>query len=298
MNLCINNLGKQYSNGVWGLYEIDLTLEPGLWGIVGPAGAGKTTLLRLLAMVTPPTKGTITWEDEQIQPGKIKNLAKLGYLPQHLGVYKNLSGRAFLRYFAALKRLGRSGPARVEKVLEQLSLTGLADKKMRRYTRAEQRRIGLAQALLNSPRLLLIDEPGETLTPPEQAEFCTLIGQLAQGMTLIATDNIADLAAMEKTSSFSTAKILLLNKGRLILQTTPAQFVQSVQNQVWQAVVDKDALVELKRRYVISHTERSGKQTKLRILSDKKPYLEKNEFFPVEMVSPTLEDAYTYYLQQ
>jgi ABC-type multidrug transport system ATPase subunit len=297
--MAIDGLGKQYKNGVWGLREFSLDVQPGLLAVVGPTGAGKTTLMRLLATVMPPTSGSITWNGEEAGRRPRLLCQALGYLPQHFEVYARLSGRQFLAYVAALKGLKwRATSSRVEQVLERVGLSRVADQKMGGYSNGMRRRVGLAQALLNDPQLLIVDEPGATLEAEERAEFCDLVGTLGDQRTLeeqraviVATDDIRDVASTLTT-------LALMQGGRSVwidglgaeraVQVTPAQLVRSVSEQVWSVSVGPNALVEIRRQHLISEQERLSGQVALRIISGDKPH---PEAVPVET---RLADAYVY----
>jgi ABC-2 type transport system ATP-binding protein len=281
MNLVVDNLGKQYKSGAWGLREFSLTIDPGILAVVGPLGAGKTTLMRMLATVLSPTEGTMAWQGQDVsaRPGVLRRV--LGYLPQDFGLYGDLSGRAFLLYIAALKGLGRKASrVRVAQVVEKVGLSVVIGQKMETYSNDMRRRVGLAQALLNEPQLLLVDEPGATLDPQERARFVDLLGTLADHrLVILATDSIGDVASIAST-------LVLLQGGRLVLHTVPGEWVRSMSERVWSVTVDQDTWVEMRRQYLISHLERQGGQVRLRIVSAAKPH---RDAVPVE---PTLEDAY------
>lgn len=288
MELLIDQLSKQYKNGVWGLHPSTLTVGAGVLGLVGPPGAGKTTLMRMLATVMPPTGGTIFWQGEDIVRHPQAARRALGYLPQFFGLYPRLSGSAFLRYVAALKGVGRR---RVEHVLELVELSGLATQNMGAYSGEARRRIGLAQALLNDPHLLLVDEPGAALEGEERLRLCALLGKVADGrLVVVATDQIDDVGA-------AAAQIALLVGGRLVplggggrVALRPSELLRTVQGKVWAAQVDPDSLVEIKRQYVISHTDRGAGQTRLRIVSATQPHTD------AVQVAPALIDAYAHYV--
>jgi ABC-type multidrug transport system ATPase subunit len=267
MELCIDGLGKRYKSGEWGLRGLTLTLEPGtVLGLVGPAGAGKTTLLRMLATVMPPTEGTITWKGGDVVKRPQALRQALGYLPQHFGVYAGLSGRAFL-----------------------------ADQTMSRYPNDKRWRIGLGQALLNDPQLLLVDEPGLSLNAEERSSFYHLLGAFADHrLAIVATEDVEDVASIATT-------IALLKGGRLVVPdigsraqpcTAPDLLLQSVRDRVWSLSVSRDVLVDIRRQHLISRSERQGNQTLLRIVSAARPY---PDAVPVD---PTLRDAYTYHMDK
>jgi ABC-2 type transport system ATP-binding protein len=295
MELLMDGLGKRYKSGAWGLRGLTLTLEPGtILGLIGPAGAGKTTLLRMLATVMPPTEGAITWDGVDVvkHPDALRPV--LGYLPQYFGVYAALSGRVFLQYVAALKGVsGRAGRLRVAELIDRLGLSEIADQAMGRYPNGMRWRVGLAQALLNDPQLLLVDEPGLPLSLEERSRFCDLLGTLAgYRLVIVATDDVEDVAA-------TAAAIALLKGGRLYVPdigpgsgptTTPERLVGSVRSLVWSLTVSRDALVEVRRQHLISGSERQGNQTQLRIVSAVRPHPD------AVLVEPTLQDAYTYHI--
>jgi len=297
MQLTIDRLGKRYRNGEWGLRGLTLTLEAGtVLGLVGPAGAGKTTLLRLLATVMPPTEGTITWGGEDVLQRPQALRQTLGYLPQFFGVYDALSGQAFLRYIAALKGVpDRVARPRVAELVERLGLSQIANKTMDHYPNDRRWRVGLGQALLNDPQLLLVDEPGMTLGPEERSDFYDLLGEFAARRTVIvATDLVEDVASIATT-------IAMIKGGQLLVPdvgpgaqpcVTPDLLLRSVRGKVWSLTVSRDMLVEVRRQHLISRSERQGSQTLMRVISAARPYPD------AVPDAPTLRDAYTYHMNE
>jgi ABC-2 type transport system ATP-binding protein len=295
MELHIKDLGKRYKSGAWGLRDLTLTLESGtVLGMVGPAGAGKTTLLRMLATVMPPTEGAIAWNGEDVvkRPAALRSV--LGYLPQFFGGYAALPGRMFLQYVAALKGLpDRVARPRIDELVDRLGLSKVASQAMGNLPNGLRWRVGLAQALLNDPQVLLVDEPGLPLSPEERASFYDLLGTLGNHrLTVLVTDDVQDVAA-------AATAIALLRGGRLVVPDigsgsgptiTPEALVGSVRDRVWSLSVSRDALVDVRRQHQISGSERQGSQVQLRIVSAVQPHPD------AVLVEPTLQDAYTYHM--
>ncbi|MFN2231778.1 MAG: ATP-binding cassette domain-containing protein [Anaerolineae bacterium] len=298
MTLRVEGLGKRYKNGTWGLRGFSMWPQPGVLAIIGPAGAGKSTLLRMLATVTPPTEGTISWEGIDVGPRPARYRRVLGYLPQHLGTYEGVSGRAFMRYIAALKGLPRrSAVVRVDELLDILDLSAFADRKMGGYPHTIRWRVGLAQALLNDPPLLLVDEAGSSLDEDERGAFYALVGELSQGRTtIVATDRAADVARI-------AARVGLLSQGRLVrldaaegggalAYHTVDDLIHSMCGRVWSVTVDQNTLVELRRTCLFSDVAREDGLVRLRILAAARPHPQ------AVAVEPTLADACAYHIHR
>src|SRR5258706_11029738 len=171
MELTIERLGKRYGEH-WALRQLSLRCEPGMLGLVGPNGAGKTTLMRMIATLLEPSEGTIYWNGQDIRPHGEALRQVLGYLPQEFGIYPEFTGRQFLRYLAAMKGLPKSiAQLRVDEVLEIVQMEQVADRRLPTYSGGMKQRIGIAQALLNDPELLIVDEPTAALYPAVTARF-------------------------------------------------------------------------------------------------------------------------------
>jgi len=288
MNLVIDTLGRQYSNGTWGLRAFSMDFEPGLWVVLGPVGVGKTTLLSMLSTVLRPTEGTIRWQERDIWANPTAFRRLLGYVPQHFATYGQLSGRQFLLYLAALKGLGgKKSSLRTDALLEQVGLADVADLPVGSWSNDGRRRLALDQALLNDPQVLIVDEPGESLTDAECADFCQLLGVVGQDrLTIVATER-----GVHDVASFAE-RLVLLQEGQLLLCQTPQEMVQSVSGRVWSLVVTPNTLVEIRRQYLISKQEREAGEITLRVLADAKPHPD------AAVIEPTLEDAYAYFMNQ
>jgi len=218
MQLAIRNVGKLYQGRVRALDDFSLDVGPGVLGLLGPNGAGKSTLMRILATITRPTTGTVTWDGEDIVARPEPLRAVLGYLPQDFGVYPHLNAIEFLEYLAAVKRVPRAVAAK--RIPELLALVNLVEARKRplgSYSGGMKQRVGIAQALLNDPRLLIVDEPTVGLDPVERLRFRTLLGELARDrIVLLSTHIVSDL---ESTAT----RVALIDRGRLVADGTPEE---------------------------------------------------------------------------
>lgn len=227
----ITGLTKTYPGDVQALRGLDLKIGSGMFGLVGPNGAGKTSLIRILAGLIAPTTGSIQILGHDLSTSKGKQAVKavLGYLPQELGVYPNLSAREFLDYIAILKGITRSAnrQQQIEAVLEKVRLTEVAHRPLKTYSGGMKRRVGIAQAILGQPKLLIVDEPTTGLDPEERIRLRNLLSELAAERTVIlSTHIIADI-------SQSCNALAIIGQGRLLFQGSPQQLVEQVQGQVW-----------------------------------------------------------------
>src|SRR3984893_1954787 len=199
MEITINQLNKVYRGGVHALNEVDLIIPNGMFGLLGPNGAGKTTLMRILAGILRPTSGSLNVGgfDGNTEKGRTSIKRMLGYLPQDLGVYPDLSAREFLDYIGILKGMDerKVRQQRVEELLEVVDLTSVANRKLKTYSGGMKRRIGIAQALLNDPKFLIVDEPTAGLDPEERIRFRNLLSDLTGDRSvLLSTHIVEDIA--------------------------------------------------------------------------------------------------------
>jgi ABC-2 type transport system ATP-binding protein len=285
LNLCANNLGKAYRGNIWGLKEFTLSFDSGVLGLLGPNGAGKSTLMKILATVTRPTEGNAAWNGFDIvkSPNKIRKI--LGYLPQDFGIYPNLNAVEFLTYLAAARGMvGKPADTRISQLLEVVNLVEARKRRLGSLSGGMRQRVGIAQALLNDPRLLIVDEPTAGLDPEERIRFRNLLSELAGDRIVILSSHIvSDLEAI-------ATSIAVMNKGRLISHAMPEELLRSVEGKVWEVVVASSELPELRRSHVVGSTTRTTEGVRARVVGQQKPKAE------ARGVTPTLEDAYLFLL--
>lgn len=283
--LTIEGLSKQYRRDFWGLREFDLEVGPGVVGLLGPNGAGKSTLMRMLATITRPTEGTIRWNGTDIVESPDTLRAVLGYLPQDFGVYPNLSGFEFLEYIAAIKGMGgKDTRRRIEELLTVVNLADAARRPLGSYSGGMKQRVGIAQALLNDPRLLIVDEPTAGLDPEERVRFRNLLSDLSgERIIFLSTHIVSDVEA-------TATEIVVVNKGRKLLHTTPERLLQLLDGKVWQWVVPSEALPALQQKLIISGTVRRQDGIHLRVVTETAPSAD------AQSIAPSFEDAYLYLL--
>ena len=285
MQLTVNNLGKQYKSDFWGLKEFSLDIKPGILGLLGPNGAGKSTFMRMLATITRPTTGTIAWNGTDIvqSPDTLRDV--LGYLPQDFGVYPNLNAVEFLEYMAAIKGLDSvSAKRRIDELLQLTNLVGVAKRALGGYSGGMKQRVGIAQALLNDPQLLIVDEPTVGLDPEERVRFRNLLSDLSgQRIVILSTHIVSDVEA-------TATRIALVNKGRLLCEAAPEDLLNELAHKVWEWTVHSDDLPALKQTHLISGTIRRSDGVQVRVVSADKPD------DSAQNVSPNLEDAYLFFI--
>jgi len=285
LNLEINNLGKEYKGHLWGLKDFNLKSDNGVIGLLGPNGAGKSTLMRILATVTKPTEGDVLWNNTNIvsSPDNIRMI--LGYLPQDFGIYPNLNALEFLSYLAAARGLtGKSAQTRINQLLELVNLVDARKRKLGTLSGGMKQRVGIAQALLNDPKLLIVDEPTAGLDPEERIRFRNLLSELAGDRIVILSSHIVSDIEAAATS------IAIMNLGRLLIYTFPEELLRQVEGKVWEAIIPSSSLNELRKTHIVGSTTRSGEGVKVRIIG------EKVQGENVKSAIPTMEDAYLYIL--
>ena len=281
MNLQIENVSKRYKRDVWGLREFSLSLGTGVIGLLGPNGAGKTTLMRILATISKPTGGNITWNGTDIarSPDGLREV--LGYLPQDFGVYPNLTPVEFLGYIAAAKGLSADAArGRIDELLLLVNLDGERNQRLGGFSGGMRQRVGLAQALLNDPRLLIVDEPTAGLDPEERVRFRNLLSDLSgERIVILSTHIVSDVEAV-------ATDIAVIARGRLVKHAEPEALLAGVRGKVWEWIVPGSDLDAIRSRFLVSGTIRRSEGVLCRAISPEPPAP------GARPADPTLEDAY------
>ena len=280
-------LNKVYHGGVYALNNVDLTIPPGMFGLLGPNGAGKTTLIRILAGIVRPTSGTIRIGayDGDTERGRTAVKRMLGYLPQDFGVYPDLNAREFLDYIAILKGLRDRTlrHKRIEALLEIVSLTQVANRKLKTYSGGMKRRIGIAQALLNDPALLIVDEPTAGLDPEGRIRFRNLLSELGDNRTVLLSTHIVEDIAQ------TCQRLAVLKDGHLIFQGTTVAAMREAQGKVW---IITTSGYKPEGNFTVVATLHMGTTAQYRVVGDPSP---EAAAVPAE---PTLEDTYVWLMRE
>ena len=281
MELVVDGVSKLYGGKVWGLRAFSLTIGPGVVGLLGSNGAGKSTLMRILATVTGTTGGSVLWNGEDIEDNPDAVRSVLGYLPQDFGVYPNLNAIEFLEYMAAVKGLdAASAKRRIGELLELVNLTDASRRPLGGFSGGMKQRVGIAQALLNDPQLLIVDEPTAGLDPEERVRFRNLLSELSgERIVILSTHIVSDVEAV-------ATGIALIAHGRLVTCGAPEDLLATVSGCVWEVVVPSAQLAALRQEFLVSSTAHRSDGVHARVVS---------EFAPgpsARPLEPSLEDVY------
>jgi ABC-2 type transport system ATP-binding protein len=281
MRLNVEGVSKNYRGGVHALRGVQLSLEPGVLGLLGPNGAGKSTLMRILATITRPTSGRVLWNGVDIasRPDGLRQV--LGYLPQDFGVYPNLNAIEFLEYLAAVKGLpAAAARKRIAELLDLVNLTSAAKRPLGGYSGGMRQRVGIAQALLNDPQLLIVDEPTAGLDPEERLRFRNLLSELSgERIVILSTHIVSDIEAV-------ASGIAIMAQGELLAHGAPESLLTRLNGRVWEVVVSSAELPALRRDHLVSSTAHRADGVHARVVAGSAPTAAAR---PLE---PSLEDAY------
>jgi ABC-type multidrug transport system ATPase subunit len=280
--LTIRHLSKTYANDVHALRGIDLDIPQGMFGLLGPNGAGKSSLMRTIATLQDPDQGSIELDGMDLLADKPATRRLLGYLPQEFGVYPKVSAEAMLEHFAVLKGVTARGERRelIEALLRQVNLWDVRKRKLGTFSGGMRQRFGIAQALIGSPKLVIVDEPTAGLDPEERNRFLNLLAEIGEKVVVIlSTHIVADVTDL-------CPRMAIIGQGQVLLTGEPREAIRSLDGRVWRRSIDKAELDNYRARMTILSTRLAGGRTLLHVLADTPP---EPGFEPV---APDLEDVY------
>lgn len=281
--LKISNLTKTYNNGVKAVDNLNLQIGKGMFGLLGPNGAGKSTLMRTIATLQTPDSGSIVFNDIDVLKDEMSLRKVLGYLPQEFGVYPKVSAEKLLDYFAVLKGIAskKERGILIEEVLRLTNLFEVRKKAVSSYSGGMKQRFGIAQLLLNSPQLIIVDEPTAGLDPAERLRFLNILREIGTENTVIFSTHIVD-DVKELCNEMA-----IMNGGRILQQTTPIEATNSLNGMIWQKTIPRDEFETAEAIYdLLSSGYNPDNSINIRVHSDVKPGPD------FEIVTPDLEDVY------
>lgn len=278
--LRVESVSKRFSGGHFGVRDVSFTAKSGVLGLLGPNGAGKSTLMQMMATVTRPTAGRIFFDDIDIQKRPDDLRRRLGYLPQDFGVYDNLTALEFLTYFAALK--GVHNRARVMEMLEIVNLHSVADRTLGGFSGGMKQRLGIAQALINDPHLVIVDEPTAGLDPEERVRFRNMLSDIGFGkLVILSTHIVSDIESI-------ATEIAIMHNGSLVTMGAPEALLRAAQGSVWELVVPSETFDTLRRTMSVSSAVRRADGVHVRAVAASSPG------YGAVSVEPALEDAFLF----
>ena len=289
MKLVIKNLTKTYKNGVKAIDNLSIEIGVGMFGLLGPNGAGKSSLMRTIATLQSPDSGSITFGDIKVLEDNMSLRKVLGYLPQSFGVYPKMSAEELLDYFATLKGISNKleRKAIVKEVLEITNLYEVRAKNVAGYSGGMKQRFGIAQLLLNNPKLIIVDEPTAGLDPAERQRFLNVLREVGSNCTVIFSTHI-----VEDVKELCN-EMAILNGGKILKHSTPQEATKELEDTIWTKVIEKDDLEEnMKLFNVLSRNFNPDNTLNIRVYSETKPA---DDFLSSP---PQLDDVYFIALKQ
>ncbi|MGB2225240.1 MAG: ABC transporter ATP-binding protein [Polaribacter sp.] len=283
MKLVIHNLTKTYKNGVKAIDDLSIEIGTGMFGLLGPNGAGKSSLMRTIATLQEPDSGSISFGDINVLEDKMSLRKILGYLPQSFGVYPKMSAEALLDYFATLKGVASKSDRQklVKEVLEITNLYEVRKKYVAGYSGGMKQRFGIAQLLLNNPKLIIVDEPTAGLDPAERNRFLNVLREVGTNCTVIFSTHI-----VEDVKELCN-EMAILNGGRILKHTTPQEATKEIEGKMWTKVIEREDLESNEALYnILSSNYNQDNTLNIRVYADEQP----SEDFV--QASPQLDDVY------
>lgn len=283
MELKISRVTKQFSAKI-AVDKVSLQMQPGVYGLLGANGAGKTTLLRMICGVLSPDSGEISLDRFSVKEEEYRNC--LGYLPQEFGYYPNFTAWDFMMYMAALKGIPRNkAKVRIEKLLEAVNLKGSEKKKIAVFSGGMKQRLGIAQALLNNPKLLVLDEPTAGLDPKERVKFRNMISRLGQDrIVILSTHIVSDI-------EYIADEILLMKEGSILQKGSLPEILEPIQGKVWECKVNPAREAQILEQYAVVNMREDAEGAFLRVVGEQRPSAD------AVSVEAALEDLYLYYFK-
>ncbi len=280
--LKITNLSKTYPNGVKALDAVNLELNNGMFGLLGPNGAGKSTLMRTIATLQEADQGSITLDGIDVlkQPEELRKV--LGYLPQEFDVYPNVTAEELLDHLAILKGITNKAERNqvIAYLLDKVNLYDVRSKKVKSFSGGMKQRVGIAQALLGQPKLIIVDEPTAGLDPGERNRFLNLLSDVGSDVIVILSTHIVDDVRELCTN------MAIMDKGQIVLRSTPQEAIEELNGKVYQKLIDKNELAEYEENYKVISSKLISGRPLIHVLSDTPPDA------AFEAVKPNLEDVF------
>lgn len=283
MELQLQHLSKHYGTK-YAVNDVSTVLTPGVYGLLGANGAGKTTLMRMMCGVLKPTSGKIYFDGKTIEALGERYYSHLGYMPQDFGFYPDFTACEFMLYMAAAKGLDKKeAKTRTEKLLELVNLSDVANKKIKSYSGGMKQRLGIAQAELNDPAILILDEPTAGLDPKERVRFRNLISDFAkEKIVILSTHIVSDVSYIADT-------ILMMKGGTFLLQELMATVTDGINGKVWEILVDEREAAGYSSHFSVVNLHHENGKVRLRIVHETAPAMD------AFTVPPSLEDLFLYH---
>ncbi|MEW9078717.1 ABC transporter ATP-binding protein [Terrisporobacter glycolicus] len=289
MELIIKNISKEFKDKI-AVDKFSVTLNSGIYGLLGPNGSGKTTLMRILADVSSASSGDILVNGKSKSKLGAEYRDLIGYVPQNIGFYKNFTAEKFLYYVSALKGVDKNiEKSKVDELLKFVNLEQDRKRRIGKFSGGMKQRLGIAQALLNDPKILILDEPTAGLDPNERIRFKNLIAQLSKGkIVILSTHIVSDI-------EFIANEVLVMKDGKLVEKSSLEDILYTIRGKVYTLSVNECDLEEVENEFKISSMIRNNSGINVRVVGDKKPNINKFKYIEEE---PNLEDVFLYYFNE